>query len=268
LSFGATSGRSTASGGDVLRLDGPVHLRAAANAPGGGRIALVKDGERIAVSGDGGVIEHDAPAEPGVYRVEVNVPGAPGTAAVPWIVSNPIYVGRGAEEPRVPPRPAASGALPIDRNMTAWTVEHNATSQGAVDIARAIGGGQQAIFRYALSGPLSSGPYAAMVLPAPPGLARYDRLTFRVRADRVMRVSVQVRAPAASNGERWHRSVVAGTEGREVSVFFNEMRPRGPTSTPSPALDRIGSILFVVDTVNTRSGTAGQLWIEDLRYEK
>jgi len=55
---------------------------------------------------------------------------------------------------------------------------------------------------------------------------------------------------------------------RDVTVFFDEMVPRGVTSTPRPDLSKVESILFVVDTVNTRTGTAGQVWLDDLRYER
>ena len=33
------------------------------------------------------------PAEPGVYRAEIYAPQAAGTPPIPWLVSNPIYVG-------------------------------------------------------------------------------------------------------------------------------------------------------------------------------
>jgi len=46
------------------------------------------------------------------------------------------------------------------------------------------------------------------------------------------------------------------------------MVPRGATSTPRPDLSKVESILFVVDTVNTRTGTAGQVWLDDVRYER
>jgi hypothetical protein len=84
-----------------------------------------------------------------------------------------------------------------------------------------------------------------------------------------MRVSVQLRAPTSPpEGERWHRSVFVDTVPREISVWFDEMRPRGMTSTPKPLLEKIQSVLFVIDTVNTPAGTAGQLTLDDVRYER
>ena len=267
LAFAATSGRFSASAGDVLGLDGDVQLRVDAHAPRDARVVLFKDGERLA-SAEGPSLQQTVEGRPGVYRVEVEVPGSPGNPPVPWMVSNPIYVGRAAEEIRVPPRAAGSASTALDRGMSEWTVEHSAESQGALDIARAFGGAQQIVFRYALSGTLSSSPYAALVIPTAPGLARHDRLTFRVRADRPMRLSVQLRDPGAGDGDRWHRSIYVDSVPREVSVFFDEMRSRGRTSGVRPPLDRIRSILFVADTLNAKSGTNGQVVIEGMRYGK
>jgi hypothetical protein len=100
-------------------------------------------------------------------------------------------------------------------------------------------------------------------------LAGHDRLTFRARSDKPMRVSLQLRAPSSdASGERWHRSVFVDTTPREISVWFDDMRPRGATATSKPPLENIRWILFVVDTVNTATGTAGQLFLDDIRYER
>ena len=82
--------------GEMLPLAGPVHLRVDAQAPEDARITLLRNGITVA-SAQGTRLEHDAPAEPAAYRVEVTLPGSTGTPPVPWMVSNPIYVGRGRE---------------------------------------------------------------------------------------------------------------------------------------------------------------------------
>jgi hypothetical protein len=154
-----------------------------------------------------------------------------------------------------------------DGPVTDWTIEQSPQSQGAVDVAPAVGG-TQLLFRYALSGPASASPYAALVRAGGPQLTAHNRLTFKARADRPMRMSVQFRIPAGDGGERWHRSVYIDPELRELSVFFDDIRPRGFTSTVRPALANIDSVLFVVDTVNTRPGTSGQIWLDEIRYER
>ena len=120
--------------------------------------------------------------------------------------------------------------------------------------------------RYALGGSVAEGPFVAFVMPAGSDLATYDRLTFNVRADHPMRLSVQVRVPEGAAGERWQRSVYVDGTPRTLTVFFDDMTAVGTAASPHPPLDRIESVLFVVDTVNTKPGTSGQLWIDDVKY--
>ena len=85
--------------GDELRIDGPIALEARATGPPGAEIALMRNGEVVLTTEDD-TLRHTAPAEPAVFRVEVRLPRAPGDPPIPWIVSNPIYVGGVAGEPR------------------------------------------------------------------------------------------------------------------------------------------------------------------------
>ena len=270
FAFTAVSGAVRAVAGEPLAAKGPVRLEVTVQAPPEARIALVRDGAAVA-EGQGAALRHDAGPEPAVYRVEVSLPGAPGEPAVPWIVSNPIYVGRPAvDPPAVVPRakPTQRADLYVDGPAGAWQVERSASSQAAVDAVKAVTG-TQLLLRYAIAGPASEHPFAALVAPAGPALPAYDRLTFTAHADRPMRVSVQLRSPGDGEaGQRWHRSVFVDTTPRDVSVFFDELTPRGATSTHRPALSDVQSILFVVDTVNTPIGTAGRLFLDDVRYER
>jgi hypothetical protein len=148
-----------------------------------------------------------------------------------------------------------------------WRVETGARAQGVIDRLAAVGGTQLG-FRFALSGARSENPYAAMVMPAGTAIGGYDRVTFTARASRPLRISVQVRAPGGTGGERWHRSVFLDTEPKEVTVLFDDMRPRGVTSTPRPVPANIQSLLFVVDMVNNPTGTNGQFVVDDVAYAR
>jgi hypothetical protein len=256
----------------VLPPAGPVRFTVQVQAPPEARIALLRDGSRVMAS-HGSSLQYTADPSPAVYRAEVSLDTAAGDASIPWIVSNPIYVGRATEQPPAPeasPRPAAAARsdLYTDGPAPGWSVEHSSESQGAVDVVKAVTG-TQLVFRYALSGAGSSHPFAALVVPAGAAVADHDRITFRARADRPTRLSVQLRAPTpAPDGERWHRSVFLDTTPREISVRFDDMRPRGATTSVKPVLKNVHSVLFVVDTVNTPIGTAGQLSFDDVRYER
>jgi hypothetical protein len=265
FAFTATSGIHHASGGDVLPLDGPVGLRVAVQAPSAARIVLLENGA-IVREETGSALEYEGAPRPAVYRVEVRLPDGPGQPAVPWIVSNPIYVGIPAHPPAVPSRggPTETVSIYTDGPAPAWTVEHSPTAQGALDVVGSVGG-TQLEFRYALSGVASASPYAALVVPVGPEVQQHTRVTFMARADRPMRVSVQLRLPA---GERWQRSVYVDETPRDVTVFFDETTPVGSTPTRRPALSEVQSLLFVVDTVNTPPGTAGRLFLDSVRLEK
>jgi hypothetical protein len=269
FAFTAASGAHRASGGDVLPVDGAVRLRVEVQAPPTARIVLFRDGAQVhEVTGT--ALEYEAGPQPGVYRVEVMLPNVTGRSAVPWIVSNPIYVGYPATAPVVPGRGRATESVPLysDGPALGWTVEHSPTAQAAFEVVKSVGGTQIEL-RYALSGAPSASPYAALVAPAGPALRDYTRVTFMARADRPMRVSVQLRVPGGQAGsERWQRSVYVDETPREITVFFDETTPIGATVTRRPLLDQVQSLLFVVDTVNTLPGTAGRLFLDAIRYER
>ena len=266
MSFAATSGTATASGGDVLPLAGPIALRIEVQAPPEARVAVLKDGS-VLETRTGTLVELSEPAAPGVYRVEVTLPAAPGDPVIPWIVSNPVYAGRDPVDPPPVARPrATSFAVQYkDGPATGWVVETSPASVAKIDEIKAVGGLQLSL-RYGVGGAASAGPFAAFVMPAGPDLQQFTQLTFTGRADKPTRVSVQLRSPAGQEGERWHRSVYLDSEPREVTVYFDEMTPRGPTSQPRPNLAAVEAVLFVLDTVNTPLGGNGTLWIDEVRY--
>jgi hypothetical protein len=256
----------------VLPIVEPVAISIVVQGPDDATTVLLRDGQ-VLESREGRVIERVVTNEPAVYRVEVLLPGAPGEPPVPWMVSNPIYVGgaTGAPDTRdttIAVSPSSRFAVQYgDGPASGWTVEHSPASLGALDEIKAVTG-QQLSMRYALGGAASASPFTAFVMPAGADLQSYDRLMFTGRANHPMRVSVQVRERGGAAGQRWHRSVYLEPTAREVSVFFGDMLPRGSTSTPRPTLANIESVLFVLDTVNTTLGSNGTLWLDDVKYAR
>lgn len=273
MSFTATSGAVTVAAGDVLPLRGPVTLRVAVQAPDTARIELIKDGGLMETAA-GTRLERVVDSAEAAYRVEIVLPESPGEPPVPWMVSNPIYVGY-----------EATGAVPSDTRSratrfatqygngpaTGWTVETSMASLGALEVVKTVGGTQLS-FRYALGGAASSNPFAALVMPAGSALAGYDRLMFTARADRPMRLSVQLREPGrevgAEAGERWQRSVYLDPTPRDVTVYFDDMAPRGRVSRPRPTPAIVRSVLFVIDTMNTPLGGRGTIRIDEVKYAR
>ena len=269
MSFTAVSGVVTAAAGDVLPLDGPVTLRVDVQGPDMARIDVLKDGSPLQTS-TGTQLELVVDAAAAVYRIEVVLPASPGDPPVPWIVSNPIYVGREAMATTVSDdRPPATEFAVQYANGSAsdWAIETSPASLGALDVVPAEGG-RQVSLRYGLGGSVSEGSFVAFVMPAGSEIGGYDRLMFTGRASRPMRLSVQLRQPRGEAGERWHRSVYLDSSPRTITVHFDELRASDVTSNPSPALENVEAVLFVVDTVNTPGGASGTLWVDDVQYAR
>ncbi len=244
---------------------GEIELVVETSAPDTARIVLFKNGAEV-TSVTGASLRHTVAANWGAYRTEVQLPGAPGEPPVPWMVSNPIYVGQNRATPPAPGRPAATRFTSQYENGPAsgWTVEASPRSKSAFEVTPGPGGTQLSL-RWGLGGTLSEGPYVALVMPAGSALGESDRLQFTARADHPTRVSVQLRSPNTGDGERWHRSIYLDENARDVTVFFDDMRPRGPTGQERPNLATVNTVLFVIDTVNASPGTSGQIWIDDVR---
>ena len=264
LTFLASSGSHRAGMGDYIPIDGPATLRVESNAPPGSMIRLLSDGSPVA-SGAPPALVYEASAVAAVYRVEIDVPGAPGATPVPWVVSNPIYVGRQPLSDTSLKPAAVSETRLVYADFTAvdWRLEKSARSEGLITVAPAVGG-TQLLLRYGLGGTLSEGPYVAAVVESGSDLARFNRIIFTARSMQPMRLIFEMRANN-SEDRRWGKSVYLDQEARTVTIAFDEMRPLG-TATGHPVLEDVNDLLFVVDTVNTKQGSSGQVWLDDIKY--
>ncbi len=265
LDFTARSGSFSARAGDDLALGGPVEIEARTN-DAGARVVLFANGRPAADAV--ATLHYRAPERPAVFRVEVDVPDAPGRPPIPWILSNPIYVGGLLEARRPVPRleptivTSIGDVSPSGERRAAWTDERDPHSRATVT-EDADATGVELDYRLAPASVVSQ--YVALVHAAA-DVERYDRLQFRARADRPMRVSVEVRVPSRPAGERWHRSVYLDQEPRDISVFLDDLRPIGPTSSYKPNLSKVNSVLFVIDTINARPGASGHFRLENASW--
>jgi len=227
---------------------GPVTFLAATPAAAAATLTLLKDGRPLA-TGKGSVTS--ATSEPGVYRVEAAYPGSP----FPWIVSNPIRVGLGGRPaPRVSPPPAPPARHVAIGPDGPWTVEQDRSSTGTIQKD-----GEALRFTFTLGPGALASQYAALVTTAA-GDRPLERIRFTGRAERPMRVSVQVRTPGGPDGRRWRRSVYLDQTPRVIDLALSELEPVGPATALRPIVARVQSVLFVIDTVNTAPGTTGKVW--------
>jgi hypothetical protein len=267
--FTGKSGSGTASEGDDLPLGGPIELRARSNAPPGSSTVLLRNGQ-IVRQASGPILTYTAKPAPAVFRVEVRVPNAPGTPPVPWIVSNPIYVGS--------PPTMITGSLPQRETTQStslldgaggsdWHIEMDPASRASMIRA---GGAEPAV---AISGSLGAGAPAGQFIAAARnlgagGAVATRRISFRARADRPSRLSVQLRAAGQGDGRRWRRSVYVDHTLREFSVPIDELTPVDPAFGLHPDLGRVDTLLFVLDTVNLQPGGQRTIRLERVRLER
>jgi len=262
LTFTAESGGEVARQGDALPTRGPVRLRAVTNGTPQASVQLLRDGKVIRRV-DGPSLEWETD-QPGAYRIEAQLPGAPGEPPLPWIVSNPIYVGLPATREHTGALPPASARLVWPAGS--WHIEKDARSTGRA-VTSADGGLVRHTLRYELAREAAS-PFVALGTTDVGAMHDAARIAFRAGADRPMRVSVQVRVLDGTVGRRWQRSVYLSPEPRDVTVTFADMRVVGTGAREALAPARIHSLLFVLDSVNARPGDGGALWVEGIRTER
>jgi hypothetical protein len=261
VSFTARRGAATWQMGDVVPPEGgDIELHVDSNAPQGSSVQLLRNGAVVRTAAR--MIRHTVSGTPAVYRVEIQVPDAPGNPPVPWIVTNPIYIRPQDAKPIERTEPSERAPLYENGEAHGWRIETSPRSQAAFDVIGASAG-TQLLMRWAIGGTRAESPYAAFVMPAGSVLPRYDRLLFAGRAETPMRLSVQFRT---ESGDRWRRSVYLDETARQVVVFFDDVRPVGQTAQRRLPLAHVRDVLFVVDTVNMKPGSAGQFWIDDVQY--
>ena len=125
----------------------------------------------------------------------------------------------------IEPEPAVGRPEPVGfeaSDSASSRIEHDARSRATLSSGSADPLALR--FEYALGPGEPAGQYVALVQSVS-DLARFDRVSFRASADRPMRLAVQLRAPWATDGHRWLRSVYVDSTARDLTVTFHDMRP-------------------------------------------
>ena len=249
--------------------------RAGGRVPRGARVCLLRDGKLLKEAADS--LETSLPL-PGVYRVEVRV----GGWAVPWVLSNPIYVfdeealSRRGEAAASPAPPVPSGPVEVlddFEQQTPFASGHDTASQMDETLLDPVGGpdgGGAARIAFHLGEPTEEHPhvFAAMVSWEHRDLTGREGLVFQVRSDRVYRMWVQVRdenpASADEGTEWWFASVKTTPDWRQVTLPFAELRSINPRTDGRLDLDKVRAIVFVIDKGALKPGTRGEIWVDDV----
>ncbi|MBN2372024.1 MAG: hypothetical protein JXO72_16200 [Vicinamibacteria bacterium] len=261
--------------GDTVRDDPRPLLRAGGRVPRGARFVMFHDGRRMLENE--GSVEAEAPG-PGVFRVEVYVPGW----ETPWIVSNPIYVfapedaasrKRHASLASDPEAPTAIRVIDSFEEGTILRPEFDPSSSMNAEIrdTRAPwlgrGCGRMEFSLGAGDGPIPSS-WCALVNRASHDLSGRRGLVLAIKGDGEYRVHVQLRDVNPfgrdEGHETWFTSVKTSRAWRRVSAPFACFRSTDPRSDGRLDLDQVRMLAFVIDRGADKVGTTGTIWFDDI----
>ena len=273
--FVAESAGRRATMGDTVRAEPAPRLRAGGRLPARARLRLLRNGAVLA-EGER-ALERVAPG-PGVYRVEVRVPGW----SVPWVLSNAIYVFPAAEAterarraawPAEPPAPPPAAVIEDFEGRSVFepaSAPASALDRKILDPHAGVDGRGAARLAFRLEPPTAAqpNPYCALVDWTQRDLSGRTGLVFQVRGDGVYRIWIQVRDPnpaSADEGtEWWFASVRTSTEWRRVAVPFARLRSVNPRTDGRLDLDKVRAIVFVLDRGAVQPGTQGTIWLDQV----
>ena len=256
--FAGKGGGVAAIEGDRLPGTEPFLLRVRSNPPAGGWIVLFRDGVEVHRAKARDLVY--AGDRPGAYRAEVWIPARRGEGFMPWIVGNPIYVGGRERQAEAVPVDMSGPVVRLDPADALWGVERDARSPAELErSADGVG------LRFTLTDAADVVPFAALdaTTTIPPGSTG---IAFRGRADRPMRLSVQIRVVTAGEGKRWQRSIYLDERDRDIVIPFAEMTAAGALASGPPDVANVRTILWVADTVNTDRGSSGRFLLDQVRF--
>ena len=271
--FFARTGTGLETMGESVRDGEPVVFVARTAAPAGTRVRLLRNGVTVAESSGLDLEYSTTPRltgdEQGIgYRVEVIVPGAPGTPPVPWIVSNPVFVTRARGEVAatsdgapivsggIPPGPVSEPSVGFD--LRACTVEKDSTSTAELSVPET---GDRLRWTWRLAGGAGQA-WVAVSCAVPPMPGAGSEVVFHAAADLPTRLSVQLREPTGNAVvQRWQRTVrlEPGVQQYRLPVAsFLPVEKNGPADVSPLARN----VLFVVDRTHGTPGMRRTVQIE------
>ncbi len=277
--FSAMVGGTTVQPGDRTKATGPASLTVRTNAPPTFTTTIWRDGEVLASQATQPDVTIDAPAGPAAYQVAIRATDRP--AAPIWLISNPIYLGGApSEAPSATDRSgrvadSRSAAPPAGetrgprvlfdaRTQAVWRTEVASASKAAVDVVTEAYGPELRV-RYGLPGGDAFGQFAAAVVETPGGVAPHDRLAFTARAERPMRLSIQVRALVGlDQTRRWQRTIYVDETVSAYALPFDSFTPVEEGIAPRLPASSVLAILFIVDRTHTKPGASGRFWLRDV----
>jgi hypothetical protein len=220
----------------------------------GARIDLKRNGAVVASTRDG-ALRLEAPG-PGVYRVEVYLESHPLLADdVPWILSNPIYVGS-------PAAPVETDSPPCDSvdpvALPELALEMDGESSGTIESGPS--GAMRLSYRLSRKTPEKIDRWVALALRKPMNLSSHRGVAIRAEAAEPMRYWIEVR----SGDDGYYASVLVPTPGT-VAIPWKRFYPTLGPKRPIP-LAAIDALFITVNTASSRTGFSSELTVDSLGF--
>lgn len=218
------------------------------------RIDLKRNGKVIASTRER-KLRMDAP-ELGVYRVEVYLESHPLLADdVPWILSNPVYVGS-------PGSPVKADPLVCDERdpvrLSELVLEMDDESSG--EMASEDSGAVKLTYRLSRKTPEKIDRWVALALRKSVDLSSYRGIAIRGESPEPMRYWVEVRS-----GDDGHYASVLFPTSSEVAIPWKRFYPTVGPKRPIP-LASIDAIFITVNTSSSLTGFSSEVTLDSLAF--
>ena len=217
---------------------------------------------------------------PGVYRIEVYVPGN-RFDRLPWIMTNPFFLGveRNTSLPRLSAAKGEKEEEKGDRQkkpdqmkktfpiaLMDFKIEKNSRSQGT--ISEEVLEDNEKILRFTFNlekeSPVDKDFWSALAFRKPLNFSGNSGFVFEVRADKRLRAWLEFRTVNNGN-ETWLRhSFLADTTWRKVVIPVEKFHVYYGTKN-APNLANISALFFAINNAIAYPGAEGEIFLKNFR---
>ncbi len=200
--------------------------------------------------------------EPGVYRIEVYVPGNMFDH-LPWIMTNPFFVGVEAPLPSSLVKDEIVLKRPLPGVQDTFIVEKNSRSHGAINYEITVENEKITHFTFKLvkESPGDKNFWSVMALRQRFDFSNEKGFGFETRSEQKRRFWVEFRT-GEGESEVWYRhSFLVDREWKKFHIPFKKFQViYGEKKVPE--LSKVSSIFFSINNANAYPGTEGEIFIK------
>jgi hypothetical protein len=200
--------------------------------------------------------------EPGVYRIEVYVPGNTFDE-LPWIMTNPFFIGVEAPLPSSRAKDEIVLKRPLLDGQDTFKVEKNSRSGGVINYQSTEEGEKITRFSFKLvkESPEDKNFWSVLALRKGFDFSSGIGFVFEARSDKKRRFWVEFRT-GTGESEVWYRhSFLVEQEWKKFHIPFKKFQVIYGEKD-SPKLLEVSSIFFSINNANAYPGTEGEIFLK------